>query len=327
PIAHQPGAPATPPEPEDEGLRRARQDLQDAEREAAAAVQRAHALQELSQRPYGLLPDAQLAAQVRPLAGRAGAAAAAIEAADQHARRYARDGGGPAEHALQRQRAQLAEQVRQIHAAEQATERRQQARRTVIDGREQIRRLLQREADIKRELDTLGRLRPSHRARRRDLETVLPRLREDLAAVRRRLAPVLEQGPALDTAAERAAAQAPPAADWPLIRRRHADLERDLDTARRGARARDVDTATQQAAHARHIHQQARAELAAIKDERQRRAALPPEQRDIERAARAEHAQHQRAARRPAPGRQQGRHEAYRPPPTPRTDRGPGLSR
>ncbi|MGW4800246.1 MobF family relaxase, partial [Nonomuraea sp. NPDC004297] len=32
PIAHQPGAPATPPEPEDEGLRRARQDLQDAER-------------------------------------------------------------------------------------------------------------------------------------------------------------------------------------------------------------------------------------------------------------------------------------------------------
>ncbi|MFC5834902.1 hypothetical protein [Nonomuraea insulae] len=115
------------------GLRRARQDLQDAEREAMAAVRRASALLALSQRPYGLLDDAQLEARVRSLTERAGAAAAAIEAAEQ---------------ALQQRRAQLAEQARQAQAAEQAAHRPQQARQTVIEGREQIRRLRQREADI-----------------------------------------------------------------------------------------------------------------------------------------------------------------------------------
>ncbi|MCP2365763.1 conjugative relaxase-like TrwC/TraI family protein [Nonomuraea thailandensis] len=323
---------------DDEGLRRARQELQDAEREAMAAVRRASALLALTQRPLGvgLLDDTQLDARVRPLAERVTAAAAAIEAADQQLARYARDGGGPTERALQQRRAQLAEQVRQVNAAEQAAHRLQQARQTVIDGREQVRRLRQREADMQRELAGLGSLRPSHRARRRELEAALPRIREDLAAVRERLAPVLEEGPALEAAAEQTAAAAPPSTAWPLVRRLHTDLERDLDSAQRGARARDVDAAAHQAAQARDGHQKARAELAAVRDERERRADLPPDQRDDERAARAEHAQRQREAAdrgdgptRPTPGRQRERErrEAYRPPPAPRIDRGPGLSR
>ncbi|MFI7135894.1 hypothetical protein ACIBQ1_60330 [Nonomuraea sp. NPDC050153] len=95
-------------------------------------------------------------------------------------------------------RAQLAEQLAQIEAAERAATRLQQARQTVIDGRAHIRARRQREADIARELDGLGRLRPSHRARRRELEAALPGLGEDLAATRERLAPILAQGPALE---------------------------------------------------------------------------------------------------------------------------------
>jgi hypothetical protein len=321
---------------DDEGLRRARQELQEAEREARAAVRRTSALLDLTQRPYGLLDDAQLEARVRSLTERVTAAAATIEAADQQLACYSRDGGGPTEQALRAKRAQLAAQVRQADTAEQAARRLQQARQTVVDGREQIRRLRQREADMQRELDTLGRVRPSHRARRRELEAALPHLREDQAAVRERLAPLLAEGPALETAAKQAAAAAPPSTTWPLIRRLHTDLERDLESAQRGARARDVDAAAHQAAQARDGHQKARAELAAVKDEHERRADLPPDRRDDERAARAEHAQRQReaAARddgpaRPTPGQQheRGRRGAYRPPPAPRIDRGPGLSR
>ncbi|MGV9387335.1 hypothetical protein ACWDRB_67015 [Nonomuraea sp. NPDC003707] len=165
----------------------------------------------------------------------------------------------------------------------------------------------------------------------------MPRIREDLAAVRERLAPVLKEGPALERAAQQAAAAAPPRAAWPLVRRRHDDLERDLVTVQREVRARDVDDATYRA---RHAHQLARQELAALHAERQRRAGLPPDRRELERTARAEHARRQRAAAaraddpiRPIPGRQREheRRQAYRPPPgrgvDRGVDRGPGLSR
>ncbi|MFG3439965.1 hypothetical protein ACGF0J_22180 [Nonomuraea sp. NPDC047897] len=284
-----------------------------------------------------MLTAAQLAARTRPLTERVTAAAAALQAADQDARRYTRDGGGPAEKALQQTRARLAEQVRQIDAAEAAGRELQHARQTVSDGRERIHQLRQREVDLQRELDSLGSLRPSHRARRRQLQADLPRVRAELVAVRERLEPVRLQGPALQEAAERAAAQAPPGNVWPMVRRRHADLERDLDNALRGARAVDVDDASQRAGRARHNHDLAHAQLAAVQQEQQRRADLPPDRRDVERAARAEHAQRQRQARqddptRPAPGRQreqerQRRNEAYRPPPGHGVDRGPGLSR
>ncbi|MFI7455446.1 AAA family ATPase [Nonomuraea sp. NPDC049714] len=321
-----------------EVLAQARQRLQDAEREARVAVQRAGALLALSRLPLGagLLTDAQLAARRRPLTERLTAAAASVRAAEQQARRHARDGGGPAEAALQRLRDRLAEQVRQIDAADAAARELQRARQSVIDGREQIRRLSQREADLQRELASLGRLRPSHRARRRELQADVPRIRAELAAVRERLEQVRRQGPALQAAAEHAATQAPSGNVWPLVRRRHHDLERDLDSALRGARARDVDDAGQRATRARHDHDLAHAELAAVQEEQQRRADLPPDRRDIERAARAEHAQRQRQARedgptRPAPGQQREqerqRREAYRPPPSHGVDRGPGLSR
>ncbi|MFI7452261.1 hypothetical protein ACIBQX_32530 [Nonomuraea sp. NPDC049714] len=93
--------------------------LQDTEREARAAVERASAPLALSQLPLGMgmLTDSQLAARTRPLTERASSAAAARQAAEQQARRYARDGGGPAEKALQERRARLADQVRQIDVA------------------------------------------------------------------------------------------------------------------------------------------------------------------------------------------------------------------
>ncbi|MDP4504045.1 MobF family relaxase [Nonomuraea turcica] len=323
--------------PADPEAERARRELQDAEREARAAVERASALLRLTQLPLGvgLLTDAQLDGRVRPLAERVAAAAAQVETAEQHARRYARDGGGPAERALEETRARLAEQLAQIEAAERAATRLQQARQTVLDSREQIRLLGQHEADLARELDGLGRLRPAHRARRRELGAALPLIGEDLAAARERLAPILAEGPALEAAARRAAAAAPPAADWPLIRR-HQDLERDVDAARRTARARDVDAAAHRAAQARHVHDLAQQHLAALQDEHQRRADLPPDERDLERAARAEHAKRQRAAAaqldgptRPTPGLQlDQQRQPYRPPPPSRgVDRGPGLSR
>lgn len=302
--------------PVDAEVERARRELQDAEREARAAVERASALLCLTQLPLGvgLLTDAQLQARVRPLAERVAAAAAQVEAAEQHARRYARDGGGPAERALEETRARLAEQLAQIEDAERAATRLQQARQTVIDGRKQIRLLQQRETDIQRELAGLGRLRSAHRARRRELEAALPRVLQDLAAARERLAPALHEGPALQTAAEQAATAAPPPTTWPLIRSRHRQLDHDLDAARRGARARDVDDATQRADQARHDHHLAQDELAAVHDERRRRAGLPPARREIERAARAQHTQRKRAAAargdsplRPAPGLQRDR--------------------
>ncbi|MFI7468860.1 hypothetical protein [Nonomuraea sp. NPDC049646] len=237
---------------------------------------------------------------------------------------------------LKQQQARLSQQARQVQAAEQAARWLQQARQDVAGGREQIRRLGQRESRLHRELDGLGRLRPSHRARRRELETALPRLREDLAAARERLALVLRQSLALEAAAEQTAALAPPVTAWPLVRRRHHDLERDWESARRGAWARDVDAAAQRADRARQVHQVAQAELVAVHDERRRRADLPPDRREIEHAARTENAQRQgeAAARsdspdRPAPGRQSERvrPQPCRPAPSRGVDRGPGLSR
>ncbi|MFI9841852.1 hypothetical protein ACIHFD_32780 [Nonomuraea sp. NPDC051941] len=182
-------------------------------------------------------------------------------------------------------------------------------------------------------------MRPVHQARRRELEAVLPGLGEDLAAAQERLAPILAQGPALEVAAERAAAAAPSATVWPMVRRRQHDFERDLDASRRGARARDVDDATHRNARARHDHQLAQRELVALHGERERRADLR-DLRELERAARAEHARRQRAAAtrpgdptRPMPAlrREHERRQAYRPPlgrgVDRGVDRGPGLSR
>ncbi|MEV3986744.1 hypothetical protein [Nonomuraea sp. NPDC049758] len=337
-IEHGVEPPAVVADPDGEDLRQARRELADAEREAMAAVRRAGALLALTRSPYGvgLLTDGQLAARQRSLGERVTAAAAAIQAAEQEARLYARDGGGPAEQAALLKRARLVEQARQVQAAEQAARRLQQARQDVADGREQIRRLVQRENRLQHELDGLGHLRPSHRARRRELEIALPQLCEELAAARERVALLLQQSPALEAAAEQAAALAPPVTTWPLIWHHHLDLERDLEDVRRGARARDVDDAAQRAGRARQAHQAAQAELAAVHDERRRRTGLPPDRRDIECAARADHAQRQREASgygdgpvRPAVGRQseRARQQPYRPPPVRGVDRGPGLSR
>ncbi|MGV9387334.1 hypothetical protein ACWDRB_67010 [Nonomuraea sp. NPDC003707] len=146
----EPSTAAGPADVGDEGLRQAQRDLQDVEREAKAAVQRAGALLTLTQQPYGvgLLTDAQLAARMKPLTQRAAAAALTLAAAEQEAQHYARGGGGLTERALQQKWARLTEQVRQIDAAEHAAHRLQQARQAVVDGRERLRQLRQGEADL-----------------------------------------------------------------------------------------------------------------------------------------------------------------------------------
>ncbi|MEU0566810.1 hypothetical protein ABZ297_15660 [Nonomuraea sp. NPDC005983] len=170
--------------------------------------------------------------------------------------------------------------------------------------------------------------RNDYRARRRELDAELPALRERQAQLRERLAPVRESGRALEEAARQAAEQPPPEAVWPLIRRRHADLERDFDAAQRGVRGRDVTTAQQRAHTARQGQACAQHELTAVQQELVRRADLPPDRREVEQTARAEHAERgererqaaaERGPERPAPGRasRRDRTQAYRPPPGP----------
>ncbi|MEV0201433.1 hypothetical protein AB0H81_34060, partial [Nonomuraea sp. NPDC050691] len=269
--------------------------LQEAQQEAAAAVRRASALLALRQQPFGvgLLPHAELGARAARLAEQVAAAAATAEAAEHEMLCYACEGGGPAERALLQAREQSAAQVRQIEAAAAAADRLQQARQAVQDGHARLEELRGRERHIQRELD---QLRPWQRTRRRQLQDELEGLRQTQARVREHLAPVRAQGPALETEARAAAEQAPPATVWPLIRRRHADLERE-------------DT-----------QQRAQAELAALQRETLRRADLAPERSADEHAARTEHTERQRHAAqsptRPAPTARRQRSDAYRPPPS-----------
>ncbi|GAA0838219.1 hypothetical protein ACFQVD_08925 [Streptosporangium amethystogenes subsp. fukuiense] len=80
-------------------------------------------------------------------------------------------------------------------------------------------------------------------------------------------------------------AAAPSAAVWPLIRRSHGDLERDLATLRRGAGARDIDAAVQQMER---IHMLERAASArAAKEARDLPTGRPPKMTAQQRAAAA----------------------------------------
>jgi hypothetical protein len=265
----------------------------DAEQRARAAVGRAGALLTLLQSRHGvgLLPETELAERVRDLTEQIAATEDQARTAEQDKDRFARDGGGRAERELLAKRGQLAEQVRLVEAAAAAAEQLRQARRNIDQTRRQLKDLHRREQEITRELDTL---RPWQRARRHELEAELPQIRDRQARQHERLDQVLERASGAEEIARQTAEQAPPQVTWPLVRRRHADLELDFDAVQRAARSRDVTDAALRAQEARAAQAGLRQELASVRDEQERRADLPPDRRDIEQAARAEHAQRQR---------------------------------
>ncbi|MEU4700647.1 hypothetical protein [Nonomuraea dietziae] len=125
----------------------------------------------------------------------------------------------------------------------------------------------------------------------------LPEVRERLQRLRERLAPVRAQGPATEEAARESIAQAPRRVVWPMIRRRHDDLVGDFAAPQRGARSADVSRADSRAAAARLTREHARQELAAALDESERRADLPPDQRDLKHRVRREEGARLRAER------------------------------
>ncbi|MFI7699342.1 hypothetical protein [Nonomuraea sp. NPDC049480] len=312
-----------------------RADSVEAEQEALTSVRRATALLTLSQSRYGvgLLSDAELIARMRELTEQIATAAAKAQAAEQDKDRFAREGGGRAERELLAKRERLAEQVRLAEAAAQAAGQLRQARQSITETRQQLEALRQREQSITSELDTL---RPWNRARRRELDTELSAVRDRQARQQERLNEVLELGTERQQTARQAAEHAPAQVTWPLVRSRHADLERDFDSAQRGARSRDVTEAALRAQEARAAQAGLQQELATLKEEETRRVDLPPDRRDIERAARAEHAQRQRevAIRQGGPvrstpelERERERQQPNRPSPGRSVDHGPGLSR
>ncbi|WP_181449333.1 MobF family relaxase [Nonomuraea aridisoli] len=292
----------------------------DAEQQARTAIRRAAALLALSQYRYGvgLLTDAELDARMRQLSEEIAAANTTLQAAEHDKERIAREGGGRAERELISKREQLAEQVRRVEQAAQAADRLRHLRQTISETRQQLEELRQREQAITSELDAL---RPWSRARRRELEAELPEVRSSQARRHEHLLQVLDQSTGVEQIARQTAEQAPAPVTWPLVRRHHADLERDFDAARRGARSSDVTEAARRAEQARAAWAGLQQELAAARDEAARRADLPPDQRDIEQAARAEHAerQHQMASERDPLGSADGAqralaHSRWQPP-------------
>ncbi|MFI9553167.1 MobF family relaxase [Nonomuraea endophytica] len=307
-----PDAPAA-----DGGERRARQAAEQAlaqdEAENRQAVQRAAVLHSLTHTPgqVGLLTYQQLAARQATLTDQIATAEQAWASAEDEARRYTAEGGGPAESALHTERDQLAVQACRITAAADADQCLRQVKQDFLDNRRKA-------AQIRTELGRLGKLLPAHRARRRTLNTELDRLTEQRAAL-------CQAGPGLAETARQTAAQAPPQATGTSILRKHDALERDWETTQRAARNNDVAAARNRAERARHQHDQAAAELATVHAEIERRADLPPDTRALERDARAQHArgiaEQAPAARVPQPAQERGRQarstgrgQAYHPP-------------
>ncbi|MFI6503719.1 MobF family relaxase [Nonomuraea typhae] len=296
PVHDGPDAPAA-----DGGERRARQALQAAEADPRQAVRRAatlHSLTQISGR-IGLLTDAQLTARQAALTDQIATAEQTLAAAEDEMRRYATDGGGPAEQALHTQRAALAEQANRITTAAAADQRLGQAKQDFLDNRRQA-------TQVRSELGRLGKLLPAHRARRRILNTELDRLTEQRAALRR-------AGPGFEQAARQAATQAPPQATWTSILRKHDTLERDWESTRSAARTNDIAAARNRAERARHQHNQAAAELTTVHAEIERRADLPPDARALEHAVRTQHTT-ERARGRGRSARSNDHGQEYRPP-------------
>ncbi|MGW4791807.1 MobF family relaxase [Nonomuraea sp. NPDC004297] len=335
PIARQP-SPVPAASAPDAELKRARAELQAAERDAHLAVQRAHIRQALISLQYGvgLAGDTELKQRMSQLARQLAKATTNAENAERSMRHLATEGGGPHEQRLLTECATLEEQTRLIEAAEAAAHRLQQARQMVTDLRRRLTELRRQKHATERELTML---RPWRRARRRDLTATLTDLRERQNRLAQELEPWLAQGPALDGAARQSAAQAPPPAARPQIRRRHTDLTLALDSALNTARGRDVALARLHAHKHRRAQAAAQHELTAIQRESVRRIDLTPDQRNLEQLIRAEYVAsgradtHQEAGHQTRIGieRRAPSREYLLPHDRPRgeADRGRGLSR
>ncbi|MEU4575993.1 MobF family relaxase [Nonomuraea sp. NPDC023979] len=261
----------------------------DASTQARDAVRRASAKLALARTRYGvgLLAEAELDARLHELAEQLTAAADRLQAAEQERDRYARGGGGPAERELLATRDRLAEQIRRIDAATVAVELQQRAQRAVTQTAERLNELRQREQTITAELDAL---RPWQRARNRELAAELSELRQRQAHLDEVLPQARQQATEVQREARQAVEQAAAPVTWPLVRQRYDALTLDFDSAQRQARLRDTTTAAQQIEAARHAHAEVREELVAVQAERDRRAALPADRREVEQAVRAAHA-------------------------------------
>ncbi|MEV6866669.1 MobF family relaxase [Streptosporangium subroseum] len=324
PIAHRQGQPAR-------SVDRPAHPPATARAQAARALSPSAALLSLvrSRDGIALLSDAELAQRLADLAGRTTTGAASAADADQWMRRLAEHGGGPGEHAVRARRAELAEQLARIQAvetAESTAARLQEAKQALTNGRATTTTLRHRAQRIEARLGTLKSWWPGDRDERTRLhgELVQVRIRVEQADARNER--LRRQGPALQDAAEQAAAaaaglQAPPRSAWPQIRAQHAHLNGDWEQMLRAARAVDADDADRAAAQARSRYILLRREFGAAMDESQRRDDLPPDQRQVEHDARAEHIQRHAAgitsSDRPVPApvmRRGPAAEPYRPP-------------
>lgn len=259
--------------------------------EALAAIRQSAALLALSQTPFGvgLYGDAELEQRRVDLSAALSSAADELAAVHAQARRYAQHGGGPAERALQQRRADLAEYVQQIRTAQQSADALGRARQEIADLNDRVQETRKRARAIDLTLNTLGRILPSHRTERRALETEAAHLTDKEAHLRAQLADRHQDRPLLQEQARQAAEQAPPMATWPHLLNQREELERDWETASRGARSTDVSRAASRAETIQQSRLTDERELAAVQEEAARRADLPPDTQTIETAAREAH--------------------------------------
>ncbi|GGL01233.1 hypothetical protein Ppa06_63370 [Planomonospora parontospora subsp. parontospora] len=292
----------------------------------------------------GLLNAEQLDERLAALAERAGATAEAARQARQAVRDLAAGSDGPRAAALRERRDALTRTAEQIGRAQQAGARLQQLDDALDQLRDRRHDLQQQIARGKKRLAELGgltRLVPASNAEFRRLQEHLPALRKRLQAVAERAEQLWLTRPALQDAAQSAAAAAPPRHTWTTRLTEHDTLTRQWDE--RLAAARRADRVTRTAAAADRRYKQARGQLATTRTEHARRLDLTPDQRALENAARAEHARRQaampdreraallRSPGAPPPGTITRSAEPYRPPshrdPHRQHNRGPGLSR
>ncbi|MEV0151896.1 MULTISPECIES: MobF family relaxase [unclassified Nonomuraea] len=270
----------------------------------------------------GLLTDTELAARRAGLTTRQQELASAIRAAEEDLTRYDTH-GGPAVRDLERRHHELSQQLRRIAAAEHARQHADELIRRDDDLRRQSADMQARAEQIQQELPTVGRLRPSSRARRAALETELAGLRRQQAQLdARRKAETNAQATARETA-QQAAAEAPAATLWPHLKRQAAELERTWEQRHERARQLDRQTVEARTERSRQGHKRISCDLEAVTREIERRAMLPEHQREAEQAVRVEHLEHRGhdAARRDTSRtgadrvHQRNRSEAHRPAP------------
>ncbi|MBG0825923.1 hypothetical protein HS048_35200 [Planomonospora sp. ID91781] len=295
----------------------------------------------------GLLSTEQLNERLATLAERAGATAEAARQAHQVVHDLAAGSDGPHAAALRERRDALTRTAEQITRAQQTGARLQQLDDALDQLRDRRHDLQQKIARGKKRLAELGglkRLVPANNAEFRRLqEQHLPALRKRLQAVAERAEQLWLARPALQDAAQSAAAAAPPRHTWTTRLTEHDALTRAWDERLAAARRADRVTRTAAAADAEQRHKQARGQLATARTEHARRLDLTPDQRALEDAARAEHARRQaamsdrhraallRSPGAPPPGTITRSAEPYRTPshrdPNRKQNRGPGLGR